>query len=69
MGRPRATRGNRALATLFANTVTHSSDRPLAWVARKGQYSLYNLLLLLAPKVMQAFVRQLNCSYFDVDVS
>ncbi len=52
MGRPRATMANRALAAHFANCVTISSDGQFAWVARKGQHGLYNLLLLLAPKVM-----------------
>ena len=52
MGRPRATRGNQALVTLFVNSVTISSDGPVAWVARKGQHGVYSLLQLLAPKVM-----------------
>jgi hypothetical protein len=54
MGRPRATSSNREFAVAFVNSVTVFSARQFDWVARKGRHGLFELMLLLAPKVTTA---------------
>ncbi len=42
---------NRDFVVLFGETVTASSSNPYDWIARKGDHCLFELMLLLAPKV------------------
>ena len=51
MGRPKASERTLDFAALFAHTVTTKSHRPYDWVARTGEYSIFSLMSLLAPKV------------------
>ncbi len=52
MGRPRPTNINRDFVVLFAEMVTVVSPHPFDWIARQGEHCIFNLLLLLAPKVI-----------------
>ncbi len=52
MGRPRPTNLNRDFVVLFADAVTVTSAHPFDWIARNGEHCIFNLLLLLAPKVI-----------------
>lgn len=51
MGRPRPTRTNIDFVVMFADIVTAKSSQPIDWIARNGEHCLFELLLLLAPKV------------------
>jgi hypothetical protein len=51
MGRPKASERIRDFAATFANTVTANSTRPYDWVARTGEFSMFTLLMRLAPNV------------------
>ncbi len=52
MGRPRPNKLNRNFAVLFAETVTIPTSHPTDYIARIGEHCLFELLLLLAPKVI-----------------
>ncbi len=52
MGRPRPTKLIGDFVVLFADAVTATSAHPFDWIARNGEHCIFNLLLLLAPKVI-----------------
>ncbi len=51
MGRPKPTSISREFVLLFADAVTAVSSHPFDYVARNGAHCIFELLLLLAPKV------------------
>ncbi len=76
MGRPKASERIRDFAATFANTVTANSTRPYDWVARTGEFSMFTLLMRLAPNVralieihgLNSYLDQMWCSPVNSDI-
>ncbi len=66
MGRPKASERIREFAATFANTVTAISTRPYDWVARTGEFSVFTLLMRLAPNVRTLIKIQKSNAYLDL---
>jgi hypothetical protein len=54
MGWPQPLSIVRDFIFLFSDIVTAVSSNPCDWIARKGEHSIFELVLLLAPKVTES---------------